>query len=182
MGSMKIWNGTAWEVASQQGPAGPVVLPVGGTTGQVLAKRSASDYDTAWSQAGSRQFSSGGTVGYTIPPAGVSATVPLAAFTLTTPSLVIVHGMATVTRAAGTTIQGVDVRFWQAAGGAAPVSNPGSFMSGTPFPDSYTLPVWASFGTQPAGACTLGIRGSSGAGGVTLILSEVYWTAFIQPT
>jgi len=136
---------------------------------------------SAWNEVGNRTFSSGGAVGYTIPPAGASSTVPLAAFTLTVPSLVIVHGIATVTLASGSTIQQVDVRFMQAAGGPAPVLNPGSFMAATPFPAQCTLPIWASFGNQPAGPCTIGARGSSAAGGVTLVLAEIHWTAFIQP-
>lgn len=48
MGSMKIWTGSAWEIASTQGPAGPPVLPPAGATGQVLAKTSAADYDVSW--------------------------------------------------------------------------------------------------------------------------------------
>jgi len=50
MGSMKIWTGSAWETASQQGPAGPVVLPAGGAAGSVLAKASSADYDVGWTQ------------------------------------------------------------------------------------------------------------------------------------
>jgi len=37
MGSMKIWTGSAWEIASTQGPAGPVaVASVDGRTGTVV--------------------------------------------------------------------------------------------------------------------------------------------------
>ena len=56
MGTMKIWDGTTWQLVAQNGPAGPVVLPVGGTTGQVLAKQSGSDYDTAWRHDGVATF------------------------------------------------------------------------------------------------------------------------------
>lgn len=34
--------------AGPQGSAGPVVIPPGGTTGQVLAKLSDDDYDYGW--------------------------------------------------------------------------------------------------------------------------------------
>jgi hypothetical protein len=56
MGTMKIWDGTTWQLVAQNGPAGPVVLPVGGSTGQVLAKQSGSDFDTAWRHDGVATF------------------------------------------------------------------------------------------------------------------------------
>lgn len=42
----------AGAVTSLEGPRG-VGIPTGGTTGQVLAKQSGTDYDTAWTAAGS---------------------------------------------------------------------------------------------------------------------------------
>lgn len=45
-----VGDETAW-LASLEGPAGPGV-PVGGTTGQVLAKVSAADFDTEWQDGG----------------------------------------------------------------------------------------------------------------------------------
>lgn len=41
-GSVSIIN------AGPPGPAGPNVVPTGGTTGQVLVKQSNADYDVAW--------------------------------------------------------------------------------------------------------------------------------------
>lgn len=45
------WNGTGWAATTTtygpQGPAGQGV-PTGGTAGQILAKNSATDYDTSW--------------------------------------------------------------------------------------------------------------------------------------
>lgn len=42
-----IWDGTRWQVTATIGSAG-VGVPEGGTSGQVLAKISDEDYDTAW--------------------------------------------------------------------------------------------------------------------------------------
>lgn len=42
-----IWDGTQWQITATIGSAG-VGVPEGGTTGQVLAKISDDDYDTAW--------------------------------------------------------------------------------------------------------------------------------------
>lgn len=61
MGSIKVWDGTAWQTASAQGPAGPG-YPPGGTTGQILAKRSATDFDTLWTAPPS-SLPIGGTTG-----------------------------------------------------------------------------------------------------------------------
>lgn len=47
MARLKIWNGTSWEYADIQGPPGPGIA-VGGTTGQVLIKNSAVNFDTSW--------------------------------------------------------------------------------------------------------------------------------------
>lgn len=45
---IKIWDGSAWqEVVGLPGIDG-VGVPSGGSTGQVLAKNSATDYDTEW--------------------------------------------------------------------------------------------------------------------------------------
>jgi hypothetical protein len=47
MGALKVWDGTTWLTASQQGPAG-TGLPPGGATNALLAKQSAADSDAVW--------------------------------------------------------------------------------------------------------------------------------------
>jgi hypothetical protein len=42
-----IWDGTMWQITATIGSAG-IGVPEGGTTGQILAKISDDDYDTAW--------------------------------------------------------------------------------------------------------------------------------------
>lgn len=48
MGSLKVWDGTAWQIASQQGPAGPASLPPGGAMDSILVKNSAAELDARW--------------------------------------------------------------------------------------------------------------------------------------
>jgi hypothetical protein len=48
MGSVKVWDGTAWQAASQQGPAGPATAPAGGNAEDLLVKNSSTNYDTRW--------------------------------------------------------------------------------------------------------------------------------------
>lgn len=58
MAAAKYWNGSSWVylAVGQQGPTGPQGptgatgqgVPTGGNTGQVLAKASATNYDTSW--------------------------------------------------------------------------------------------------------------------------------------
>ncbi len=48
MGSVKVWDGSAWQTASQQGPAGPPTAPAGGNTDDLLVKNSSTNYDTRW--------------------------------------------------------------------------------------------------------------------------------------
>jgi hypothetical protein len=61
MGSMKIWDGSAWQIVSQQGPLPPSVPP-GGTVGQMLAKNTATNYDTVWSDV-PKELPTGGAAG-----------------------------------------------------------------------------------------------------------------------
>jgi hypothetical protein len=48
VGSLKVWDGAAWQTASQQGPAGPPTAPAGGNTDDLLVKSSSTNYDTRW--------------------------------------------------------------------------------------------------------------------------------------
>lgn len=49
MGALKVWDGSAWQTVSQQGPTGaPGALPSGGATGAPLIKTSATDYMAGW--------------------------------------------------------------------------------------------------------------------------------------
>jgi hypothetical protein len=83
MGALKVWDGTTWQTVSQQGPAGtaPVTsvdgrtgavtltdlyrLPLGGSAGQVLGKRTATDLDVGWL---TQLYVQGGTVSGTPGP------------------------------------------------------------------------------------------------------------------
>lgn len=82
------------EVTNSPGPAGPagVGVPVGGTTGQVLAKNSATNYDTAWVNA------SGGGVPYS----GATGNVNLGEYELKAGQLTL-DVSPTGTAAVGTT-------------------------------------------------------------------------------
>ena len=179
MGAIKIWNGTAWETASQQGPAGPVVLPVGGSTGQVLAKKSPADFDTAWTTAGCQMVTLKRSPGYTVPPSGDSSIVGIAT-TLPVAGTVVTQAFVTVVALSGTTIQQVGLKFVQAPGGPVVATGQDAFMSGTPFPRC-TIPVWGNYGAQPAGPCTVGLVGTCAAGGVTLQIVDIALTVFVQP-
>jgi len=50
MGALKVWDGSAWQTATGQGTNGTngQGVPVGGTIGQVLTKKSVTDFDTQW--------------------------------------------------------------------------------------------------------------------------------------
>jgi hypothetical protein len=47
MGALKVWDGSVWQIVSQQG----LGVPVGGTINALLAKQSAADGDAAWTTA-----------------------------------------------------------------------------------------------------------------------------------
>jgi hypothetical protein len=50
MGALKVWDGAAWQIVSQQGV--PVAgLPAGGAVNSLLAKQSTVDGDAAWTTA-----------------------------------------------------------------------------------------------------------------------------------
>lgn len=51
VGALKVWDGSAWQTVSAQGASGVngVGVPTGGTAGQSLVKRSATDFDAGWS-------------------------------------------------------------------------------------------------------------------------------------
>lgn len=50
-GALKVWDGSAWQTVSQAGPPGPPTLPAGGSTGQLLTKASAANFDALWQSA-----------------------------------------------------------------------------------------------------------------------------------
>lgn len=43
-----VANSIVVEKAGPEGPPGPIIIPPGGTTGQVLVKLSDDDYDVGW--------------------------------------------------------------------------------------------------------------------------------------
>lgn len=47
MGALKVWDGSVWQIVSQQG----LGVPTGGVINALLAKQSASDGDVAWTTA-----------------------------------------------------------------------------------------------------------------------------------
>lgn len=63
MPALKVWDGTAWQTVGTQGSTGAVGpgVPSGGSTGYLLTKRSATDYDTQWT-APPKTMQTGNTV------------------------------------------------------------------------------------------------------------------------
>src|SRR4051794_20876990 len=76
--AVRVKTADGWQDLAMLGPAGPTGatgptgagVPVGGTTGQVLAKKSATDLDTQWVA----QSGGSGAGGHTIQDEGVSLT------------------------------------------------------------------------------------------------------------
>ena len=115
MAQLKYWDGSAWQIAAV-GVDGEGV-PIGGDAGQILAKNSSTNYDTAWiTQSGPYAMAANTIASFT---ASASVTFPSGRFTQAPIVTATMASSSTVTSATvgSVTTSGFTIYAW--TGGSA---------------------------------------------------------------